>query len=147
MGTEEKYYLVKKKALPDALMKVVEVKHLLDSKKVKNVQEATDRVGISRSCFYKYKDDIFPFHDNTRGKTITFTLQVDDERGLLSRVLSIVAEEGCNILTIHQTIPVNQIAMLTLSVEVPQIGDPVQDMIEKIEGLAGVQYLKILARE
>lgn len=147
MGTEEKYYLVKKKALPDALMKVVEVKHLLDSKKVKNVQEATDRVGISRSCFYKYKDDIFPFHDNTRGKTITFTLQVDDERGLLSQVLSIVAEEGCNILTIHQTIPVNQIAMLTLSVEVPQIGDPVQDMIEKIEGLAGVQYLKILARE
>lgn len=147
MGTEEKYYLVKKKALPDALLKVVEVKHLLDSKKVKNVQEATDRVGISRSCFYKYKDDIFPFHDNTRGKTITFTLQVDDERGLLSRVLSIVAEEGCNILTIHQTIPVNQIAMLTLSVEVPQIGDRVQDMIEKIEGLAGVQYLKILARE
>ena len=123
MGTEEKYYLVKKKALPDALLKVVEVKHLLDSKKVKNVQEATDCVGISRSCFYKYKDDIFPFHDNTRGKTITFTLQVDDERGLLSRVLSIVAEEGCNILTIHQTIPVNQIAMLTLSVEVPQIGD------------------------
>lgn len=147
MGTEEKYYLVKKKALPDALLKVVEVKHLLDSKKVKNVQEATDCVGISRSCFYKYKDDIFPFHDNTRGKTITFTLQVDDERGLLSRVLSIVAEEGCNILTIHQTIPVNQIAMLTLSVEVPQIGDRVQDMIEKIEGLAGVQYLKILARE
>ena len=133
--------------MPDALLKVVEVKHLLDSKKVKNVQEATDCVGISRSCFYKYKDDIFPFHDNTRGKTITFTLQVDDERGLLSRVLSIVAEEGCNILTIHQTIPVNQIAMLTLSVEVPQIGDRVQDMIEKIEGLAGVQYLKILARE
>ena len=55
------------------------------------VQEATDKVGISRSSFYKYKDDIFPFYDNTKGKTVTFVLQMDDEQGLLSDLLHIVA--------------------------------------------------------
>lgn len=147
MSDEEKYYLVKRKALPEALLKVVEVKRLLDAGKVKNVQEACDRIEISRSSFYKYKDDIFPFHDNARGKTITFLLQVDDEPGLLSRVLNEVANHGANILTIHQTIPVNQIATLTLSVEIPPDVSDIGEMIEQMEKLKGVQYIKILARE
>ena len=54
------------------LSKVVEAKRLLESERVSTVQEATDRVGISRSSFYKYKDDIFPFHEEAKGKTITF---------------------------------------------------------------------------
>lgn len=147
MSEEEKYYLVKRKALPEALLKVVEVKRLLDAGRVKNVQEACDRIEISRSSFYKYKDDIFPFHDNARGKTITFLLQVDDEPGLLSRVLNEVANHGANILTIHQTIPVNQIATLTLSVEIPPDVQDIGEMIEQMEKLKGVQYIKILARE
>ena len=45
------------------------------------VQEAVDAVGISRSSFYKYKDDIFPFKEKTKGENITFILQMDDETG------------------------------------------------------------------
>ena len=81
----------------------------LESERVSTVQEATDRVGISRSSFYKYKDDVFPFHDNAKGKTITFMIQMDDEPGLLSDVLHIVADYQANILTIHQSIPINGI--------------------------------------
>ena len=81
---DSKYYVVKQKAVPEVLLKVVEAKRLLEAEKVSTVQEATDRVGISRSSFYKYKDDIFPFHDNAKGKTITFMIQMDDEPGLLS---------------------------------------------------------------
>ena len=51
------------------------------------VQEAAEQTGISRSSFYKYKDDIFPFHEEAKGKTITFIIQMDDEPGLLSNVL------------------------------------------------------------
>ena len=61
---EDKYFIVKKGALPEVFHKVVEAKRLLDSQKTMTIQEATDAVGISRSSFYKYKDDIFPFHDN-----------------------------------------------------------------------------------
>ena len=146
---EEKvsYFVLKEKAVPEVLLRVVEAKRLLESEKVVSVQEATERVGIIRSSFYKYKDDIFPFHDNSKGKTITMVIQMDDEPGLLSVVLRTVAEYHANILTIHQSIPVNGIASLTLSVDVlPETGD-VNKMTETIEKHSGIHYLKILARE
>ena len=147
MAEDNKYYVVKKRAVPEVLLKVVEAKRLIDSERAATVQEATDKVGISRSSFYKYKDDIFPFHDNAKGKTITFMLQMDDEPGLLSDVLHKVADFHANILTIHRSLPINGIASLTLSVEVlPSTGD-VSEMIEQIEKQTGIQYLKILARE
>ena len=147
--TEEnsKYFVLKQKAVPEVLLKVVEAKKLLDSERVLTVQEATDRVGISRSSFYKYKDDIFPFYDNAKGKTVTFVLQMDDEQGLLSDLLHIVAVYKANILTIHQSIPVNGVATLTLSVEVKSNTGNVSQMIEEMEEQEGIHYVKILARE
>ena len=144
---KNKYFVVRERAVPEVLLKVVAAKQLLESKRVATVQEAADAAGISRSSFYKYKDDIFPFHDNAKGKTITFMIQMDDEPGLLSDVLHIVADYRANILTIHQSIPINGIASLTLSVEIlPNTGD-LSSMVEAIEKLNGIQYLKILARE
>lgn len=144
---EEEYYIVKKKALPEVLLKVVEAKRLLDSERVLTVQEATDAVDISRSSFYKYRDDIFPFYEHTRGKTITFMIQMDDTPGLLSKVLKNVAKTQANILTIHQTIPVNKIAMLTLSIEILPQTESISVMLEAIEAMDGIHYVKILARE
>ena len=144
---KKKYFVVRERAVPEVLLKVVQAKRLLDSGKVQTVQEAADRIGISRSSFYKYKDDIFPFHEQAKGKTITFIIQMDDEPGILSNVLKSVAEFHGNILTIHQSIPINGIATLTLSVEIlPEAGDA-EDMIGQMEQQTGVHYLKILGRE
>ena len=145
--SESKYFVVKQKAVPEVLLKVVEAKRLLESERVSTVQEATDQVGISRSSFYKYKDDIFPFHDNAKGKTITFMIQMDDEPGLLSDVLHIVADYRANILTIHQSIPINGIASLTLSIQVLQTTGDISRMIEQLEGQTSVHHVKILAKE
>ena len=147
MEEKSKYFVVKQKAVPEVLLKVVEAKKLLESERVITVQEATDRVGISRSSFYKYKDDIFPFYDNAKGKTITLVMQMDDEPGLLSDLLHIVAAYHANILTIHQSIPVNGVATLTLSVEVLESTGNVSRMVEDMEEKHGVHYVKILARE
>ncbi|MDF2539008.1 MAG: hypothetical protein K0S76_2029 [Herbinix sp.] len=143
----DQYFIVKKKAVPEVLLKVVEAKRLLDSERVMTVQEATDAVEISRSSFYKYRDDIFPFYENTRGKTITFMLQMDDKPGLLSKVLSQVAKSEANILTIHQSIPVNGIALLTISIEILPQTESASTFIEQIEALDGVHYVKIVSRE
>lgn len=144
---DEQYFIVKKKALPEVLLKVVEAKRLLDSERVMTVQEATDAVEISRSSFYKYRDDIFPFYENTRGKTITFMIQMDDRPGLLSKVLNQVAKSEANILTIHQSIPVNGIALLTLSIEILPQTESISAVLETIEAMDGIHYVKILARE
>lgn len=147
MGDTTGYFVVKQKAVPEVLLKVVEAKRLLESEKVSTIQEAADMVGISRSSFYKYKDDIFPFHDNAQGRTITLTFQMDDQPGLLSDVLKIIADYKANILTIHQSIPINGIASLSLSIQVLEETGDMSQLIEKLEIWEGVHHVKILAKE
>lgn len=149
MGKEEhiKYYVLKKKAVPEVLLKVVEAKRLLATEKVLTIQEATEMTGISRSSFYKYKDDIFPFHENEKGRTITLVIQVDDTPGILSDILKKIAEYKANILTIHQSIPINTIATVTLSMEVLAYTGNLADMIQELEENDGIHYLKIIGRE
>ena len=147
MGETTKYFVVKQKAIPEVLLKVVEAKRLLESEKVLTIQEAVDEVGIIRSSFYKYKDDIFPFHDNSQGTTITLTFQMDDEPGILSDVLKVIAEYRANILTIHQSIPINGIASLALSIQVLQTTGDISRMIEQLENQPSVHHVKILAKE
>ena len=135
------------RAVPDVLLKVMEAKRLLETEKVLTIQEAADAVGISRSSFYKYKDDIFQFHDNTQGTTITLTFQIEDEPGLLSDVLKIIAECHGNILTIHQSIPINGIASLSLSIQILQNTGDISNMLEQLSIQRGVHHVKILAKE
>ena len=147
MSDTPKYFVVRQKALPEVLLKVAEAKRIIESERVTSVQEATERVGISRSSFYKYKDDIFPFHDNTEGTTITMTFQMDDEPGLLSDMLKIVAEYGANILTIHQSIPINGVASLSISIQILADTGDLSGMVERMEAQKGVHYVKIIAKE
>lgn len=147
MNAEGKYYVVRDKALPEVLIKVVEAKKMLEADKHLSIREATDRTGISRSSFYKYKDDIFPFHDSLKGRTVTLAMQMMDEPGLLSDMLKIVAVYRANILTIHQSIPVNGIASVTLSIEVLEGTGDVDKMIRDIENYKDIYSVKILARK
>ena len=147
MSEKTNYFVLKEKAVPEVLLKVVEAQRLFDSGKVASVQDATDAVGISRSSFYKYKDDIFPYHENERGKTITLVIQLEDEPGLLSNILRAIDKYKYNILTIHQSVPINGIVTLTLSIDVFNTSDKVEEMVAAIEAVDGVQYAKIIARE
>lgn len=142
---KDTYYLVRRKAVPEVLLKVLEARKLMKSRKL-TVQQAADAVGISRSSFYKYQDDIFPFHESAGGTNINFMLQINDVPGILSGILEAVARYSGNILTIHQSIPINGLATLSISVELP-VGCDVDSMIHSIEEMDGVQELQILGRD
>lgn len=144
---EDIFYVLRQKAVPEVLLKVVEAKALLEQDQNLTVQEAVSRTGLSRSSFYKYKDDIFPFREHTKGRNLTFVLQMDDVPGLLSRVLSKIAQYNANVLTIQQSIPVNGRAALTISLEVLDMTGDVTEMFAEIEDINGVHDMKILARE
>ena len=144
---KEKLYVVSERALPEVLLQVVEAKKLLEAKKVTTVGEAAEAVGISRSSFYKYKDEINFFYEDAKGKTISFLLEMEDRQGLLSEVLKEVAIHGVNILTIHQSIPVNGLASLSLSLQVSDGFTDVTEMVESIEAIDGIRRMKLLARE
>ena len=147
MKEKSRYFVLKQKAVPEVLLKVVDAKRLLESGKAASVQDATDMVGISRSSFYKYKDDIIPFHENVHGRTITLSIQLDDEPGLLSGILGKIADYHANILTIHQAIPINGVASLTLSIDIlPTTGD-FSALVERLNAMKGIHDIKILGRE
>jgi chorismate mutase len=149
MEDEGRYFVVRRKAVPEVLLKVVEAKKLLNSGKRKHmsVKEATDLTGISRSSFYKYKDDIFPFSESAKGKTITLSIEILDEPGLLSDLLHVVAVYHANVLTIHQSVPVSGVAAVSISVEVLKETGNISEMVDEMEQMNGVTDVKILARE
>ena len=143
----DKYYVLKANAIPEVLLKVVEAKKLLDGGTVLSVKEAVDKVGISRSTFYKYHDDIFPFDEHSRGKTITMSVQMTDRPGSLSQILKAVAGQNANILTIHQSIPVSGIATVSLSIEIPADGTGTGELVDALQDMESVKSVKILAAE
>ena len=67
----EKFYIVNEKSLPEIFKKVIEVKEIISLGKSKDVSEAIRTVGISRSTYYKYKDDIFPMAEEMKSKKVT----------------------------------------------------------------------------
>lgn len=147
MSEREEYYVLKRKAVPDVLLRVVETKALLESGKAASVQQAVEATGISRSSFYKYKDDIFPFGDHTKGRAFTLVFQLEDEPGLLSGVLQVFAGFGANILTINQSMPVDGLATMTVSLEILENTGAPEQILGELKEQKGVHAVQILARE
>ena len=141
MGTE--YYVVRKRAVPEVLRKVVEVNRMLASGKARTVAEAAAAAGISRSSYYKFKDDIEEFHDRFNGKTMTLSLDVSDESGVLSGILRVIAESGANILTIHQSIPAGGAAFVSISIQLHEQTEDVSSIISSLEQLHGVRKIRV----
>ena len=147
MAVRPKYYIVEADKLPEVFLKVVEAKRMLDLREVSTINEAAQRVGISRSAFYKYKDSVMPFTDMMNGHIVTFQSMLRDEPGVLSAILSIFADYGANILTINQSIPTNGCAAVTISAEISQMqGETaLDDMLARLNELQGVVQFGILA--
>lgn len=144
---KDNFFIVDKNVLPEVFIKVIEAKKILERGKIKTVQEATAQVGISRSTFYKYHDYIFPFYENTRGRTITISLQLEDIAGLLSTVLNLIANAEANILTINQNIPINGIANVTITLETGKMKEDIKNLINTLGNLESIQKIEIIARE
>lgn len=141
------FFIVEKKVLPEIFIKVIKAKSLMDNQKAKTIKDAVNMVGISRSAFYKYKDSVFELNNNSRGRTLTIAINLENNPGLLSNVLNVIAGEKANILTINQTIPINNIANVTITVETDRTNNEIVELVQKLEKLNGVQTLKIIARE
>ena len=145
MAKSIKYYIVAADALPEIFVKVAEAKRMMQTGEVDTVGEATRRAGISRSAVYKYKDSVQPFNDMKAEHIITFYAMLKDKSGVLSRVLSIFATSGANILTINQSIPTNGCAAVTISAETSDMEESLEQLLADVAALEGVVKLEILA--
>ncbi|GAB2560536.1 ACT domain-containing protein [Gracilibacillus alcaliphilus] len=141
----EKFYLVSEAFLPDGMKKTLEAKRLLESRKVESIHEAVRQVGVSRSVFYKYRDAVFPFQHMVKAQMITLFFHLEDQTGALSHLLSVVAAAGCNILTIHQTIPIQGKANVTLSLNTNGMKLEIDQLLYELKQIEFVNQVEILS--
>ena len=145
LRAKPKYYLVEAGVLPEVFIKVTEARELLETGEVRTVAEAVERVGISRSAFYKYKDSVMPFRDMRQGSIVTFNALLRDRKGVLSALLAIFADTGANILTINQSIPTNGTALVTVSALTDNMSIGTDELLTTVRGLEGVIRFDALA--
>lgn len=145
MAKQPKYYIIEASALPEIFLKVAEAKRILSTGEVSTVNEATKRMGISRSAFYKYRDAILPFQNMMKGRIITFQLMLYDEPGVLSALLMVYAKEKANVLTINSIIPTNGHALVTISAELTDVAVSLEELLAELGATPGVIKADIIA--
>ncbi|EYE89552.1 hypothetical protein Q428_01870 [Fervidicella metallireducens AeB] len=139
-----KFYVVEASALPEVYIKVAEAKRLLITGECRTINEAAKRSGISRSSYYKYKDSIFEFHES-KSNILTFMLILHHISGTLSRILEKIAECNANILTINQSIPQDDEAMVSISIDTISMNRSQEELLASIKHLKGVKALRLIS--
>lgn len=142
----DRYYLVREDILPEAVLKTMQAKELLAQGGAKTIHEAVDKVGLSRSAFYKYKDGIFPLSKLERERIVTISMDLEHRSGILSKVLALIAELGGNVLTIHQTIPLQGMANVVISVDTSFMGELFSRLLDTLRVQEGVKRASIVGQ-
>ena len=137
--------LIDSKVLPEVFSKVLHAKKLLADGECKDISEAVKKAEISRSAFYKYRDYVFPF--NQMQGIITLFFIVSDITGVLSSILSVLADAKTNVLTINQNIPVNSVADVTISVQNDISAVDLNELVDRLSSLDGGKDVRVLARQ
>ncbi len=141
----QRYYLVREDVLTDAMQKTLEAKQLLQNGTVASIWDAVKQVDLSRSAFYKYRDAVFPFHSIVQERILTVFIQLQDRKGTLARLLEIVSDAHCNVLTIHQTIPIQGRANVTLSLDVTSMVHELDELIRSLNQLDFVESAEVIS--
>ena len=140
----DEFFLVRSKVLPEVLKKTVKVKEILKHGDSDTINEAVDKVGMSRSAYYKYKDHIFPFYKAGSEKILTISLVLEHRAGVLSEVLNRLANARGNVLTINQGIPLQGIANASITFETFQMINGIDKLLEELRQIKGVQKVEVL---
>lgn len=143
---QQKFYLVRADILPAAILKTAQVKDMISKNKVETINQAVDKVGLSRSAFYKYKDGIFPLQDSILSTIVSLSMLLEHKAGILSQVLNTVAMAKANILTINQNIPLQGVGHLTISVEIANMCISLDELLKNLSDLAGVEKIELIGK-
>lgn len=142
--TDKKFYLVREDVLPEAMKKTLDAKELIERGKAESIWDAVQKVDLSRSAFYKYRDTVFPFHTIVKEQLVTLFFYLEDRSGTLSELLHVVASSGCNVLTIHQTIPLQGRANVTLSLNTGSMSMPIDELMTRLRQMEFVEKVEVL---
>ena len=138
----KRYILVDENALPEVYSKVVYAKQLLSSGAASSACEAARLAQISRSAFYKYKDYVFSYNKSSPESIITICLTLRDKPGVLSELITELYKLGANILTVNQNIPIQSIALVSITARIDSLTVSVDEMISNLKLIENVEAIE-----
>ncbi|WP_294379001.1 ACT domain-containing protein [uncultured Clostridium sp.] len=141
------YLVIDKRVLPDVYEKVLFAKKLLKDGKVKEVTEAVKIAGISRSVYYKYRDYVFEFSETSEGRKVTYNIILKNEKGVLSAISNYIAEQGGDILTINQGIPLNGYANLSITIDLSCVDGDIKTLTDGLSNLKNIEKVEFIGME
>jgi chorismate mutase len=146
IGQKSVFFLVREEILPEAIKKTIKVKDMLKRGEARTINEAVEKMELSRSAYYKYKDYVFPFYEASKEKIVTLALLLEHKPGVLSRVLNTVAADHGSVITINQGIPLQGVANATISLETAELSIDLEALLDKLRMVEGVKRLEVLGQ-
>ena len=144
MSKQRRLLVVDDTVIPEIVDKVLEAKTLLSKGQAKNTTEAIRKLGLSRSTYYKYKDHVFVYNEGLSDGLLNLYAILEDEPGVLSNFISALYRHGANILTVNQNLPVDGVAVTTLTVRIHRETFDEAQFTARLREVAGVVELRIL---
>lgn len=143
----DNYVIINKKILPETYIKVLKAKEILQNNKKLSISDVTKNVGISRSTYYKYKDNMYLSSKNKKERKIVISFLLSHKKGLLVSVLMLIKSVSGNIITINQNIPINDVASVTISMDISEMDIEIDKFIEKLSSLEGISKIELVSME
>ncbi len=144
---EGNYLIVHKSILPECYLRVIKARRLLETGKASDISSAVKAVGISRSTYYKYKDYVFEPSEKASERKAVLSMMLYHSPGVLNAVLSCISELGGSILAMTQSLPINDWASVTISLDVSGLSSGINELCGLIGSKEGVEQVKLLALE
>ena len=144
MDNRNEFYIVAADVLPEALKKTAQIKALLSQNSNLTINEAADKVGLSRSAFYKYRESIFSYNKMNKERIVTLIVTAADEISVLAECLQIITEMDGQILTVNRGLPIQDTSKATLVIDTKNMKQEIETLMEKLYEIALVREIEIL---
>ncbi|MEX6261652.1 ACT domain-containing protein [Staphylococcus haemolyticus] len=140
----KKFYLIREDVLPESVVKTLKIKDALKNNPELSIYEAVKLFDLSRSAFYKYRETIFPVDEKMLDhREFTLILYVNDIVGMLAQVLNTVSKLQLSVLTIHQSVPMEEKATITLSLSAKDTTISIDEIIKALRNIEHVSKVEL----
>lgn len=141
-----KFYLIREDVLPESVIKTLKVKDALKNNSNLSIYDAVKQFNLSRSAFYKYRETIFPVDEKILDqREFTLILYVNDIVGMLAQVLNEISQLKLSVLTIHQSVPIEDKATITLSLNARNSNLSIDEVIESLREINHVTKVDLIS--
>ena len=141
-----KFYLIREDVLPESVVKTLKVKDALKNNPELSIYDAVKQFNLSRSAFYKYRETIFPVDEKMLDhREFTLILYVNDIVGMLAQVLNTISKLQLSVLTIHQSVPMEDKATITLSLNAHSSYLSIDDVVNTLREIEHVSKVELIS--